>query len=139
MKNGDTYRKYMSPISGGKPELVDSHAHLDMAEFDAVTRCVEAFSLFRPQKSLRVHVPWCENDYQIDVATPEGRADDAPAAFRCGEKAAKVGLTLGQDDYPWTMFFYGDHSNHCGIVLRPYSGGAVGHRALPPPEWWGNA
>ena len=58
--------------------------------------------------------------------TPEGRADDAPAAFRCGEKAAKVGLTLGQHDYPWTMFFYGDHSNHCGIVLRPYSGGAVG-------------
>ena len=35
MKNVDTYRKYMSPISGGKPELVDSHAHLDMAEFDA--------------------------------------------------------------------------------------------------------
>ena len=58
--------------------------------------------------------------------TPEGRAGDAPAAFRCGEKATKVGLTLGQDDYPWTMFFYGDHSNHCGIVLRPYSGGAVG-------------
>ena len=25
----------MSPISGGKPRLVDSHAHLDMAEFDA--------------------------------------------------------------------------------------------------------
>ena len=36
-------------------------------------RCVEAFQLFRPQKSLRVHVPWCENDYQIDVGTPEGR------------------------------------------------------------------
>jgi TatD DNase family protein len=25
----------MSPISGGKPGLVDSHAHLDMAEFDS--------------------------------------------------------------------------------------------------------
>ena len=34
-----------------------------------MTRCVDAFVLFRPQKSLRVHVPWCENDYQIDVAT----------------------------------------------------------------------
>ena len=51
---------------------------------------------------------------------------DAPTAFRCGEKVAKVGLTLGQQDYPWTLFFYGDHSNHCGTVLRPYSGGAVG-------------
>ena len=61
---------------------------LDQAEFDAVTRCVEAFSLFRPQKSLRVHVPWCENDYQIDVATPEGRAEwkrilDQCAAIGC--------------------------------------------------------
>jgi len=35
MKNGDTYRKYMSPMSSGRLELVDSHAHLDMAEFDA--------------------------------------------------------------------------------------------------------
>ena len=48
---------------------------LDMAEFDAVTRCVDAFVLYRPQKSLRAHVPWCENDYQIDVAKPKGRAE----------------------------------------------------------------
>ena len=52
-----------------------NHPLLDMAEFDAVTRCVDAFVLYRPQKSLRVHVPWCENDYQIDVAKPEGRAE----------------------------------------------------------------
>ena len=48
---------------------------LDQAEFDAMTRCVDAFALFRPKKSLRVHVPWCENDYQIDVATPAGRTE----------------------------------------------------------------
>ena len=30
---------------------------------------------FHPQKSLRIHVPWCENDYQVDVATPAGRAE----------------------------------------------------------------
>ena len=40
-----------------------------------MTRCVGAFALFHPEKSLRVHVPWCENDYQIDVATPDGRAE----------------------------------------------------------------
>ena len=44
--------------------------------------------LFRPTRSLRVHVPWCENDYQIDVATPEGRAEwkrilDQVAAVGC--------------------------------------------------------
>jgi hypothetical protein len=48
---------------------------LDSAEFDAVRRCVDALALFRPKKSLRVHVPWCENDYQIDVATPAGRTE----------------------------------------------------------------
>ncbi len=48
---------------------------LDRAEFEAVTGCVDAFALFRPTKSLRVHVPWCENDYQIDVGTPPGRAE----------------------------------------------------------------
>jgi len=51
------------------------HPLLDMSEFDAVTQCVNAFLLYRPQKALRVHVPWCENDYQIDVARPEGRAE----------------------------------------------------------------
>ncbi len=61
---------------------------LDQAEFDALTRCVDAFALFRPHKSLRVHVPWCENDYQIDVATPAGRAEwkrilDQCAAIGC--------------------------------------------------------
>ncbi len=48
---------------------------LDLAESGAVTRCVEAFALYHPDRSLRVHVPWCENDYQIDVATPAGRTE----------------------------------------------------------------
>ncbi len=53
----------------------DGQPTLDMAEFDAMTRCVDAFVQFRPDKSLRVHVPWCENDYQIDVATSGGRSE----------------------------------------------------------------
>jgi hypothetical protein len=52
-----------------------SDATLDMAEVDALVECVRAFLLVRPRKSIRVHVGWCENDYQIDVATPEGRAE----------------------------------------------------------------
>lgn len=52
----------------------DGKPTFDHAEIDAMTGCVDAFALFRPAKSLRVHVPWCENDYQIDVATSAGRA-----------------------------------------------------------------
>lgn len=61
---------------------------LDRAEHDAMTSCVAAFQLFRPQKSVRVHVPWCENDYQIDVGTAAGRTEykriiDQVAAVGC--------------------------------------------------------
>ncbi len=48
---------------------------LDLAESGAMRGCVAAFARFKPDKALRVHVPWCENDYQIDVATPAGRAE----------------------------------------------------------------
>ncbi|HNQ88819.1 MAG TPA: hypothetical protein PKM73_09415 [Verrucomicrobiota bacterium] len=63
--------------------------HLDRAESDALTRCVEALALFRPTRSQRVHVPWCENDYQIDVGTPEGRTEWK----RILDQAAAVGCT----------------------------------------------
>lgn len=63
---------------------------VDMAEVDAVTECVRAFLLWHPTRSLRVHVGWCENDYQIDIGTPEGRTEygriiDQAAAFGCGD------------------------------------------------------
>ncbi len=60
---------------------------IDMAEADALLECVRAFLLYRPQKSIRVHVPWCENDYQIDVANPDGRAEYE----RIISRAAEVG------------------------------------------------
>jgi hypothetical protein len=53
----------------------DGKPTLDLTESDAMTRCVSAFALYRPDKSLRVHVPWCENDYQIDAGTPAGRSE----------------------------------------------------------------
>lgn len=48
---------------------------IDDAESDALVDAVRAFLLYRPAKSIRVHVPWTENDYQIDVATREGWAE----------------------------------------------------------------
>ncbi|MCL5098750.1 MAG: hypothetical protein M1608_14710 [Candidatus Omnitrophica bacterium] len=48
---------------------------IDRAELDALTDCVHAFLLWRPTHSIRVHVGWCENDYQIDVGTTSGQTE----------------------------------------------------------------
>ncbi len=45
---------------------------IDVNEIAALTECVRAFLLYRPSRGVRIHIPWCENDYQIDVGTPEG-------------------------------------------------------------------
>lgn len=61
---------------------------IDQAEIQALTACARAFLDVDPEQSVRVHVGWCENDYQIDVATPAGRAEykriiDQAAAVGC--------------------------------------------------------
>ena len=56
-------------------KLLGSNPTIDMAEADALVECVRSFLLVDPKKSIRVHVPWCENDYQIDVASPDGWAE----------------------------------------------------------------
>lgn len=53
----------------------DDQPKLDWAEVQALTQCVEAFVMQQPTKSLKVHVPWCENDYQVDIGTPAGREE----------------------------------------------------------------
>ena len=57
-----------------EPEWAVSEKKIDMGEIDAVINCVREFLLYKPKKSVKIHVPWCENDYQIDVATPDGEA-----------------------------------------------------------------
>ncbi len=57
-----------------EPEWALSPKRIDMGEIDAVINCVREFLLYNPVKSEKIHVPWCENDYQIDVATAEGEA-----------------------------------------------------------------
>jgi hypothetical protein len=56
------------------PTVRDSSG-LDEAEVEAFTDCVRSFLLYQPAKPLRMFVGWCVNDYQIDAATPEGRAE----------------------------------------------------------------
>ncbi|KPK48339.1 MAG: hypothetical protein AMK72_07205 [Planctomycetes bacterium SM23_25] len=45
---------------------------VDINETLALSECVRAFLTWRPAKSIRIHVDWCENAYQIDVSTAEG-------------------------------------------------------------------
>jgi len=54
---------------------IDSTPGMDEAEVAAFTGMVRAFLLYRPAKPLNLMVGWCVNDYQIDIATPEGRTE----------------------------------------------------------------
>ncbi|HYA48724.1 MAG TPA: hypothetical protein VEG35_03410 [Burkholderiales bacterium] len=59
---------------------------IDATEVAALSECVKAFLLYFPGRT-RVHVPWCENDYQVDVGTPEGVAEYK----RIMDRAAELG------------------------------------------------
>ncbi len=60
---------------------------MDRAEIDAFTRMVRAFLLVKAGKPIDVFVGWTANDYQIDVGTPEGRAEYK----RVLDRAADIG------------------------------------------------
>ncbi len=54
---------------------IDETPGLDEAEVSAFTEAVRAFLLYQPSNPLNIVVSWCANDYQIDIATPAGRAE----------------------------------------------------------------
>ena len=53
----------------------DARPGMDEAEMEAFTDMVRAFTLAKPARPVNVFVPWCLNDYQIDVGTAEGRVE----------------------------------------------------------------
>jgi hypothetical protein len=53
----------------------DAKPGMDEAEVEAFTDMVRAFTLARPAKPVNVFVPWCLNDYQIDIGTADGRTE----------------------------------------------------------------
>ena len=86
---GGAYPATMIPEwkQADEPELQRS-PKIYVTEVDALVDCVRAFLLWRPPHATRVNVGWCENDYQIDIASPEGRAEykriiDQAAAIGC--------------------------------------------------------
>ena len=90
---------------------------IDDAESAALVDSVRAFLLYRPSKSIRVHVPWTENDYQIDVATPDGwteyqRILDAAAAVGAqstlftGSNSSLSRLADNKDAWNWENLLF---------------------------------
>lgn len=61
---------------------------MDDAEIEAFTGMVRAFLLYKPEKPLTLMVGWCANDYQIDIALPEGRAEYTRIIDRAAELGA---------------------------------------------------
>lgn len=53
----------------------DEATGLDASEVEAFTETVRALLVFKPEKPTTVFVGWCVNDYQIDIATEEGRTE----------------------------------------------------------------
>ena len=62
---------------------------IDINEVLAMADCVGAFTTYRPAKSVRIHVDWCENVYQLDVSKPEHWTEYKRIIVR----AAEVGCT----------------------------------------------
>jgi len=60
---------------------------IDLAEVAAYQELVRAFTMIKPEKSLRIHVGWCVNDYQIDCGTPAGMTEYK----RIIDRAAEMG------------------------------------------------
>lgn len=73
LQTGNMQRETMLPE--WKLDSGDNPQGLDDAEVFAFTEMVRAFLLYRPANPLNLMVGWCANDYQIDIATPEGRAE----------------------------------------------------------------
>ncbi len=54
---------------------IDATPGMDEAEVEAFTEAVRASLLYKPANPLNIMVGWCANDYQIDIATPQGRTE----------------------------------------------------------------
>jgi len=65
---------------------------MDAAEIAAFTDLVRAFLLYHPARPLNIMVGWCVNDYQIDVAGADGRAEYKRIIDRAAELGAVPAL-----------------------------------------------
>ena len=119
---------------------------IDAEEVEALTDCMRSFLLNVPQKSIRVHIPWCENDYQIDTATPEGLEEYKRIIDRAAELGCQYVLYTpansrfskledNSDAWGWeNVLWFGsrpeDKEGRVGPADRPFPGRASGRGRL---------
>jgi hypothetical protein len=65
---------------------------MDEAEITTYTDIVRAFMTYRPARPLNLMVGWCVNDYQIDVAGADGRAEYRRIIDRAADLGAQYVL-----------------------------------------------
>jgi hypothetical protein len=93
-------------------EASTSKSGMDVAEVNTYTELVKSFLLYRPANPLNVMIGWCVNDYQIDIAKPEGRAEYKRIIDRSAELGAEHVLfapynselarrSMSRDDWSW--------------------------------------
>jgi hypothetical protein len=91
---------------------LDATPGMDEAEVATYAECVRAFVLDRVPRPVNVFVGWCVNDYQIDISTPEGRAEYKRIIDRAVEMGsqyvlfapANTAISLraqSEDDWGW--------------------------------------
>ena len=68
---------------------LDAAPGMDAAEVETFTECVRAFVTDHKPRPVNVFVGWCVNDYQIDISTPEGRAEYKRIIDRAAEMGAQ--------------------------------------------------
>jgi hypothetical protein len=74
-------------LAATEPEMIAATG-LDVGEIDAFTSAVRAFLMHPPERPVNVFVGWCVNDYQIDIATEEGRTEYKRVIDRAAELGA---------------------------------------------------
>ena len=111
---------------------------MDEGEVAAYTDLVRAFLLYRPARPLNIMVGWCVNDYQIDVATPDGRTEYRRIIDRAADLGAEYVLyapsnsavsrrEASVDDWSW------EHTLWLGLGQQLRSGTwDVKSGAIPP-------
>jgi hypothetical protein len=77
------------PPEWARPSAEPIPPGMDEAEVAAFTDLVHAFLLYRPTRPLNLMVGWCVNDYQIDVASADGRSEYKRVVDRAAELGAQ--------------------------------------------------
>lgn len=95
-----------------KLPVAEAMPGMDEAEVHAYEESVRTFLLDHHPRPVNVFVGWCVNDYQIDIATPEGRTEYKRVISRASEMGAQQVLfapansalslrAMSTDDWGW--------------------------------------